>query len=157
MKLAARGAVGAGLLGAIVLTGIALMRTGVYGFVVFLFVPLIMGGVVSWVARPPTRKSRDLWIGVGIADRACRPSERWLASYVTYQGSSTGWGLPELALYVPGIPLGKRGCAWQDGLRADVDNRRRTWGVSVAHFAWLHWWQSCCRLNATSSPPWARA
>ena len=31
------------------------MRTGVYGFAVFLFLPVMLGGVVSWVVRPADR------------------------------------------------------------------------------------------------------
>lgn len=54
MTTATRGITGAALLAAVVLGGMALMRTGLYGLGVFLLLPVLLGGVVSWVVRPAT-------------------------------------------------------------------------------------------------------
>jgi uncharacterized protein YndB with AHSA1/START domain len=54
MKTAMRSAIGIALLTTVVLAGIALTRTGIYGFTIFLFLPVLLGGVVSWVVQPET-------------------------------------------------------------------------------------------------------
>jgi hypothetical protein len=51
-----RGFVGLLLLIALVAGGAALLKSGTYGFTIFVVAPVIIGALASWVVRPSTAK-----------------------------------------------------------------------------------------------------
>ena len=54
MKAPVRGLVGLLLLAILVAGAIALLRRGMYGLTVFMLLPVLLGGLASWVFRPAT-------------------------------------------------------------------------------------------------------
>jgi hypothetical protein len=61
MSAVARGVAGLFLLAGLIAGGIFLIRTGLYGWTIFVTFPIFLGGLVSWVFRPATGAQALKW------------------------------------------------------------------------------------------------
>jgi len=62
MNPVARGAIGLLVLAVLLMSGLALLHAGFYGYTVFVIHPWLLGGLASWVFRPSSRKEAA-WYG----------------------------------------------------------------------------------------------
>lgn len=54
MSTPARAVAGAAFLAILVIGGIALLHSGIYGWTIFVLLPVLLGGLASWIFRPAT-------------------------------------------------------------------------------------------------------